>query len=97
MYWRAKGINILPCLLDDLLFLITGCEACRQLTRMVEHDMRLADLSINWEKSDDNPSQERIHLGIVVNLLRAFLKYLFIDGKRLIKQPQNQFSLPKVL
>jgi hypothetical protein len=67
MYWRAKGINILP-YLDDLLFLITGCEACRQLARMVEYDMRRAGLSINEEKSDGVPSQERIHLGFVVNL-----------------------------
>ncbi len=27
MYWRAKGINKLS-YLDDLLFLITDCEAC---------------------------------------------------------------------
>ena len=27
MFWRARGINILS-YLDDLLFLITGCDAC---------------------------------------------------------------------
>ena len=26
-YWRAEGNNILP-YLNDLLFIITGCEAC---------------------------------------------------------------------
>jgi hypothetical protein len=73
MYWRAKGIIILS-YLDDLLFLITGCEACRQLARLVEHDMRLAGLSIHREKSDGNPSQERIHLGLVVNLVEGLFK-----------------------
>ncbi len=63
MYWRAKGINILP-YLDDLLFLVTRCEACRRLARIVEHDIRLAGLSINEDKSDGVPSQERIHLGL---------------------------------
>ncbi len=73
MYWRAKGINILP-YLDDLLFLIAGYEACRQLARMVEYDMRLAGLSIKWEKSDGIPSQERIHLGFVVNIAGGLFK-----------------------
>ncbi len=73
MYWRAKRINILP-YLDDLLFLITGCESCRKLARIVEHDMRLAGLSINEEKSDGVPSQERIHLGFVVNLSEGLFK-----------------------
>jgi hypothetical protein len=73
MYWRAKGINILP-YLDDLLFLITGCEACRALARIVAEDMRLAGLSINWEKSDEIPSQERVHLGFVVNLAEGLFK-----------------------
>ena len=35
MYWRAKGINILP-YFDDLLFIIIGCEACRHLARIVK-------------------------------------------------------------
>jgi hypothetical protein len=61
MYWRARGINILP-YLDDLLFMIDGCEACRALARIVEKDMRLAGQSIDWENSDGTPSQERIHL-----------------------------------
>ena len=54
MYWRAKGINKLP-YLDDLQFIITGCEACRRLARIVEKDMRLAGLTINREKSDGIP------------------------------------------
>ena len=69
----SKGIDILP-YLDELLFLITGCEACRQLARMVEYDMRRAGLSINEEKSDGVPSQERIHLGFVVNLSEGLFK-----------------------
>ena len=35
MYWRVKGINILP-YFDDLLFIIIGCEACRHLARIVK-------------------------------------------------------------
>ena len=73
MYWRARGINILP-YLDDLLVMITGCEACRTLARIVEEEMRLAGLTINWEKSDGTPLQERIHLGFVVNLAEGLFK-----------------------
>jgi len=43
MYWRAKGINVLP-YLDDLMFLITGYNACIILSRIVEEDMRLVGL-----------------------------------------------------
>jgi hypothetical protein len=73
MFWRARGINILP-YLDDLLFFITGCEACRRMAREVEHDMRCAGLTINWEKSDGTPSHERIHLGFVVDLSNGLFK-----------------------
>ncbi len=66
MYWRAKGITILP-YLDYLLFIFTSCEACRRSSRIVEEDMRLAGLTINWEKSDGIPLQERIHLSSVIN------------------------------
>jgi hypothetical protein len=67
MYWKGKGINILP-YLDDLLFLIYGYEAGINLARIIEEDMRLAGLSINWDKSDNIPLQERVHLGFLVNL-----------------------------
>jgi hypothetical protein len=73
MYWRAIGINILP-YLDDLLFIITGCEACRSLARIVEEEMCLAGIAINWEKSDGTPLQERIRLGFVVNLAEGLFK-----------------------
>ena len=56
MHWRGKGINILP-YLDDLLFLICGFEVGIRLARIVEEDMRLAGLSINWDKSDNIPLQ----------------------------------------
>jgi hypothetical protein len=46
MYWRAKGINILP-YLDDFLFLICGFEAGIRLRAIIEKDMNLAVLSIN--------------------------------------------------
>ncbi len=68
MYWRAKGINILP-YLDDLVFLFTYCVACRRLSRIVEEDMlRLAGLTINWKKGDGIPSQERLHSSFIVNI-----------------------------
>ncbi len=74
MYWRAKGINILPCL-DDFLFLIWGYDASiHRLSCIIEEDMRRAGLSINWDKSDRTPLQERVHLGFVVN--RAFFLIL---------------------
>jgi hypothetical protein len=73
MYWRARCIIILP-YLDDLLFMITGCEACRTLARIVEEEMRLSGLTIHWEKSDGTLIQERIHLGFVVNLAEGLFK-----------------------
>jgi hypothetical protein len=73
MYWRGKGINIFP-YLDDLLFLIYGYEAGIKLARIVEEDMRLAGLSINWDKSDNIPLQERVHFGFLVNLAEDLFK-----------------------
>ncbi len=73
MYWRAKYINILS-YLDDLLSLLLGLDACRLMARMVEEDMRLADLTVNWENSDGNPLHERLHLGFVVNLAEGLFK-----------------------
>ncbi len=73
MYRRGKGINILP-YLDDLWLLIYGYEAGIKLARIVEEDMRLAGLSINWYKSDNIPLQERVHLGFLVNLAEGLFK-----------------------
>ena len=73
MYWRPKGINVLP-YLYDLLFLITVRYACRRLALSVEEDMLLAGLAINLEKSDGKPLQERLHLGFVVDLAEGLFK-----------------------
>jgi len=73
MYWRAKGINILP-YLDDLLFIITGCEACRRLARIVEEDMRFVCLGIYCEMSDGTPLQEQIHVGFIIHLAEGLVK-----------------------
>ena len=73
MYWRAKGINILS-YLDDLMFLITGYNACNLLARIVEEYMRLAGMLINWDKSGNEPLHERLHLGFVVDLTHGLFK-----------------------
>ncbi len=73
LYWREKGINILP-YLDDFLFLICGYEAGIRFSLIIEEDMRRAGLSINCDKSDRIPLQERIHLGFVVNLAEGLFK-----------------------
>jgi hypothetical protein len=73
MYWRGKGINILP-YLDDFLFLICGYKAGIRLSLIIEEDMRHAGHSINWDKSDRIPLQERIHLGFVLNLAEGLFK-----------------------
>ncbi len=70
---EGKKRIILP-YLDDLLFLIIGCEAYRRLARIVEHDMRCAGLAIYWEKSDGIPSQEQLHLGFIVDLSNVLFK-----------------------
>jgi hypothetical protein len=36
--------------------------------------MRLASLTINWEKSDGTSLQERLHLGFVINLAEGLFK-----------------------
>ena len=36
--------------------------------------MRLAGLSANWDKSDNVPLQERIHLGFIVNIAEDIFK-----------------------
>jgi hypothetical protein len=47
IFWRTKGINILP-YLDDFLFLVMGYDAGCRLAKIVEEEMRLlAGLAIN--------------------------------------------------
>jgi hypothetical protein len=69
--------------LNNLLFIINGCEACRHLALIVEEDMRLASLTINWEKSDGIPLQERIHLGFIVNLAEGVFEVIIYRWKAL--------------
>jgi len=51
VYWRAKGIYILP-YFGDFLFLVMRYDARCLLAKIVEEDMRRAGLAINWDKSD---------------------------------------------
>jgi len=67
MFWRARGINILPNL-DDFLFLIMGYDDGCLLAKIVEEDMRRAGLAINQFKSDGTPNHDRVHLGLDVDL-----------------------------
>jgi hypothetical protein len=73
MFWRAKGINILP-YLDDFLFLIMGYDAGCLLATIVEEDMRLAGLAINQTKSDGTPKHARVHLGFDVDLAAGLFR-----------------------
>jgi len=73
MYWRADIIIILP-YLDDLLFLIFGYNACLDMARIVDEDMRLAGLNINWDKSDGIPLHERLYLGFDVDFASGLFK-----------------------
>jgi hypothetical protein len=73
MYGRAKSINILP-YLDYLMFLIAGYNACSILARIIEEDMRLAGLSINRDRSDNETRYERSHLGFLVYLAEGIFK-----------------------
>jgi len=73
MYWRARGINILP-YLEDFLFLKMGYDDGCLLAKIVEEDMRRAGLTINWDNSDGNPKHERLHLGFDVDLLAGLFK-----------------------
>jgi len=73
MYWRVKGINILP-YLDDFLLLIMGYDAGFLLAGIVEEDMRRAGLAITREKSDGSPKHNRVHLGFDVNLATGLFK-----------------------
>ena len=73
MYWRAKGINILP-YIDDFLFLIMVYDAGCLLAEIVEEDMRRAGIAINREKSDGTPKHNRVHLGFDVDLVAGLFK-----------------------
>jgi hypothetical protein len=73
MFWRSRGINILP-YLDDFLFLIMGYDAGCLLAKIVEEDMRLAGLAINQDKSDGAPKHDRVHLGFYVDLAAGLFK-----------------------
>ena len=73
MFWRLRGINILP-YLDDFLFLIMGYEAGCHLAKVVEEDLRLAGLAINQDKSDGTPNHDRVHLGFDVDLAAGLFK-----------------------
>jgi hypothetical protein len=59
---------------------------------MVEHDMRLAGFSINWEKRDGEPSQERFHLGFVVNLAEGLFKVPILRWEALIAFAESFLS-----
>jgi hypothetical protein len=70
IYWRANGINILP----RLFLLVFGYKACLDIARIVEKDMCLAGLNINWDKSDGTPLHERLYLGFDVDLASGICK-----------------------
>jgi hypothetical protein len=67
MFWRSRGINILP-YLDAFLFLIMGYDAGCLLAKIVEVYIRRAGLAINQAKSDGTPKHDRVHLGFDVDL-----------------------------
>jgi hypothetical protein len=73
MYWRARGISILP-YLHDFLFLVMGYDVGCLLATIYEDDMRRASLTINQAKSDGTPKHERSHLGFDVDLVAGLFK-----------------------
>ena len=73
MFWRSRGISILP-YLDDFLFLIMGYDAGCLLAKIVEEDMHCAGLAINQTKSDGTPKHDRVHLGFDVELAAGLFK-----------------------
>ena len=73
MYWRARGINILP-YLDDFLLLIRGYDAECLLAKVVEEDVRRAGLAINRAKSDGTPKHDRLHVRFDVDLAAGLFK-----------------------
>jgi len=50
---------------------------------IVEKDTRLAGLTINWDKSDDTPLHERLHLGFTVDLASGLFKVPIARWKHL--------------
>ena len=54
--------------------LITGYNACNLLARLVEEDMRLVNLTPSWDKSENGPLHERLHLGFVVDIAEELFK-----------------------
>ena len=73
MYWRARGINILP-YLDDFLFLIMGCDVECLLANIVEEDMRRSGLATNQDKRDGTPKHDRVHLGFDMDMAAGLFK-----------------------
>ena len=73
MYWRARGINIIP-YLDDFLFLIMGYDAGCLLATIVEEDMPRAGLDINRAKGDGAPKHDRVNLRFNVDLAAGLIK-----------------------
>jgi len=73
MYWRSKGIDILP-YLDDFLLLLIGYDGGCLLAQIIKDDMRRAGLTINWDKRDDTPKHERRSLGFDVDLANGLFK-----------------------
>ncbi len=67
VYWRAKGIYILP-YLDVFIFLIMRFDVGWPLAKIVEEDMCRAGFTINWNKSDGAPKHERLHLRFDVDM-----------------------------
>jgi hypothetical protein len=56
------------------MFLVSGYNACNLLDCIVKEDMRLAGLSTNWDKSDNELLHECLHLGFVVDHAQGFFK-----------------------
>ena len=73
MYWRARGINILP-YLNDFLSLVMGYNAGCLLARIVEKDMHLVSLPINQDNIDGPHKHERLHLGFHMDLAAGLFK-----------------------
>jgi hypothetical protein len=73
MFWRSKGINILP-YLDDFLFLIMAYDDGCLLAKIVEENMRCAGLAINQSKSDGTPKHDRVYLGFDADLAAGLFK-----------------------
>ena len=67
MYWRKRGISILP-FLDDFFFLKKGEHACLRLCLRVRKDFFSAGLIINVPKICLAPALVLLHLGFDVGM-----------------------------